>query len=161
MYIFKIAWLVRGTGRTEWKPAYLLCHNPPVLSGAKGNVYLKSHLYMLLSQLDMTSECKKAGWCRHYLPQGETVGCLSSHQPQSLSHIWHQTNVSEMNDIHLLDGTQNQINWETKVGRWGHRGNVETLFNGYCVHFSPCNWRKIILILQNTANTCVISSKSI
>lgn len=110
MSIFKIAWLVIGTGRPEGKPAYLLCHNPPVLSGAKGNVYLKSHLYMLLSQLDMTSECKKAGWYRHYLPQGEMVGCLSSHQPQSLSHIWHQTKAAEMNDICLLDGTQSQMN---------------------------------------------------
>ena len=71
----------------EENPAYLLRHNPPVLSGAKGNLYQKSHLYMLLSQLDMTFECKKAGWCRHYLPQGETVGYLSSHQPQSVSHI--------------------------------------------------------------------------
>lgn len=32
-----------------------------------------------------------------------------------------------MNDIHLLDGAQNQINWETKEGRWGRRGNTDTV----------------------------------
>lgn len=32
-----------------------------------------------------------------------------------------------MNDIHLLGGTQNQINLETQEGRRGHRGNIGTL----------------------------------